>query len=532
DECAETGGAYFAAVVGDLAAHHARAAAGADDVGGRDELLPGRGGQIVDLELQGYDQLLAGVVVAAGRGGAHGDVDQGCDDATVGDVTQVALVLVHVDRDDRVSVFHDAVVEIQPFAKADVGHVFGTSVGFRELEHALGDVREDELRADGGDARHHDLAHEALDMEFLGVAHAAVGHHRTLARLEADLGGQILRRVRLGAARLPRVIEPGGLVDEPFRRLQFRPAFGERMLDRLVLPDRPVEHDPLTGIVHGAGEGGAADADRLGGYQDPLRIEAVEQVVEALALFADQVFLLDLQPVDEELVRVHGLAAHLRDAADLDLVPVEVGIEQADAVHASLALLARRGPREQQDLVCLLRRRGPHLLAVRDVFLPVPLGTRFESGGVEPGIRLGHAEAGLLLTLDERHEHALPLVGRAVDDDRVRPEDVDVDRRRPAHRSTRLRDRLHHQRCFGDAEAGPAILFGHGNSEPAILGERLVEVFRELSRLVAVEPVVEVEALAEAIDRIANLLLLFRQGEVHPDLPGSWCGSASRHTPP
>src|SRR5690606_15333431 len=139
-------------------------------------------------------------------------------------------------------------------------------------------------------------------------------------------------------------------------------------------------------------------------------------------------------------------------------------------------------------------------------------------------------EAGLLLALDERHEHALTLVGRAVDDDRVRPEDVDVDRRRPAHRGARLRDRLHHQGRFGNAETGAPILLGHGDSEPAVLRQRLIEIFRELSRFVAVEPVVEVEALAEAVDRIANLLLLFRQGEVHPDLPGRWCGGASRRS--
>src|SRR5947199_1002294 len=66
---------------------------------------------------------------------------------------------------------------------------FPPSIRFRQTEHLLGDKTENELRADRGDAGDQRFAQIALDVKFLGVAEAAMGHDRLLAGLEAGFGG-------------------------------------------------------------------------------------------------------------------------------------------------------------------------------------------------------------------------------------------------------------------------------------------------------------------------------------------------------
>src|SRR5882757_7631247 len=67
------------------------------------------------------------------------------------------------------------------------------SIRLRQAEHLLGDEAQDQLRADRGDARDEGLAQVTLDMEFLGVAEAAMGHHPLLAGVEAGFGGEVFR---------------------------------------------------------------------------------------------------------------------------------------------------------------------------------------------------------------------------------------------------------------------------------------------------------------------------------------------------
>src|SRR4030081_2070125 len=55
------------------------------------------------------------------------------------------------------------------------------SIRLRQAEHFLGNKTQDQLRADRRDARDQGLAQIALDVKFLGVAEAAMGHHRLLA---------------------------------------------------------------------------------------------------------------------------------------------------------------------------------------------------------------------------------------------------------------------------------------------------------------------------------------------------------------
>src|SRR5215211_8860863 len=82
----------------------------------------------------------------------------------------------------------------------------------REAEHVLGDVREDEVSRDRGDLVETRLAEFALYV-ILGIeAVAAEGLKGGVGRLPRGVGGQELRQVRLGAARLPPVEEGGCLL--------------------------------------------------------------------------------------------------------------------------------------------------------------------------------------------------------------------------------------------------------------------------------------------------------------------------------
>ena len=68
-------------------------------------------------------------------------------------------------------------------------------------------MAEDELGADRSQPRDHYLAKQPLHVEFLGVAHAAVGHHGARAGLKARFPGQVLGGVGLEPARLAQMIQ-------------------------------------------------------------------------------------------------------------------------------------------------------------------------------------------------------------------------------------------------------------------------------------------------------------------------------------
>src|SRR5260370_17082770 len=65
------------------------------------------------------------------------------------------------------------------------------SIRLRQAQHFLGNKTENELRADRRDARDQGFAQIALDMKFLGIAEAAMGHHGLLAGMKAGSSGEI-----------------------------------------------------------------------------------------------------------------------------------------------------------------------------------------------------------------------------------------------------------------------------------------------------------------------------------------------------
>src|ERR1700676_1136540 len=73
------------------------------------------------------------------------------------------------------------------------------SVRLRQAQHLLGNKTENELRADGGNARDQGLPQITLDMIFLGVTKAAMRHHGLLAGLKT----RFRREIFCGIGRRP-----------------------------------------------------------------------------------------------------------------------------------------------------------------------------------------------------------------------------------------------------------------------------------------------------------------------------------------
>src|SRR5947209_20126256 len=117
------------------------------------------------------------------------------------------------------------------------------------------------------------------------------------------------------------------------------------MLDRLVLADRAAEDDALLGVARRAFQCGAADADRLRRNEYALRIHAVQDVFEAASLFADPVLGRDAQSVDEQRIRIDGLAPHLVDLVHGDEGAIEPRVEQRQSESRLRALFEWRRAR-------------------------------------------------------------------------------------------------------------------------------------------------------------------------------------------
>src|SRR5678816_1612994 len=129
---------------------------------------------------------------------------------------------------------------------------------------------------------------------------------------------------------------PGRLEAHPLRGVELGRGMRQGVGDGLVLPDRPVEDDALLGVLNGPVERGAPDAHGLDAYDDALRVQRLEEMVEPLPDGADHVLLGDLEVLDRDLVRVDGSPPELVDEADADRLPIERREEAVSYTHLTL----------------------------------------------------------------------------------------------------------------------------------------------------------------------------------------------------
>src|SRR4051812_46398031 len=103
------------------------------------------------------------------------------------------------------------------------------------LENATADDHLLDLGGALADQEHRGLAIEALDLELLGEAVAAVDAEGVLDDLLAVLRRQVLGHARLQVVAEPRVLLTGGHHHHLVRRLDLRGHLGQLELDGLVL---------------------------------------------------------------------------------------------------------------------------------------------------------------------------------------------------------------------------------------------------------------------------------------------------------
>ena len=152
--------------------------------------------------------------------------------------------------------------------------------------------------------------------------------------------------------------------------------------------------------------------------------------------------------------------------------------------------------------------------------IAVQIRPRGQLRRIQAGVRLGHAKARLVLARDQGRQHARFLRLVAMNDHRIETEDIDVNGARAAHGRAGFGDRADHHRRLGNAKAGAAIGFRHGDTQPVTFGHGVKEGVREDGVAVALHPVVVVELRADAQDLFANLRLGVGRGEIHGGLSG------------
>ena len=155
-----------------------------------------------------------------------------------------------------------------------------------------------------------------------------MGHHRLRTGFKAGLCGQVLRRIGLGATGLVLIAQPGRLEHHQVGRFQCHPVLRQRVLNALVLSDGSIKDDALLGVIRCAIQRALPQAHRLSRNENALGVHAVQDVLEALAFFSNAVCSRHRHAIEEHLVRVDRLAAHLLDLSHLDPTAIEVGVKE------------------------------------------------------------------------------------------------------------------------------------------------------------------------------------------------------------
>ena len=136
-------------------------------------------------------------------------------------------------------------------------------------------------------------------MILLRVTHSAVRLQRPVRCGKAGVGAQIFGGIRLAPAGFTVVVQPRRLAQHQLGGVEPGQRIRKRKLDALVHPDRPVEDHAVVGVLHRLVERHPANAERLGGDQHPLRVQAVQDVLKSLAFLTDSVLNRHLEIVDE-----------------------------------------------------------------------------------------------------------------------------------------------------------------------------------------------------------------------------------------
>ncbi len=121
----------------------------------------------------------------------------------------------------------------------------------------------------------------------------------------------------------------------------------------------------------------------------------------------------------------------------------------------------------------------PHLAAVEDVAVALPLRTQLHGDDIRAGAGLRHRERSDVLAVQQPGKEARALLVVAIQADLVHAQ-VGMGAVGEAHRAGGARDLLHDERVCQVAEAGASPALRNGDAEQALRAERRPQVARKL----------------------------------------------------
>ena len=279
------------------------------------------------------------------------------------------------------------------------------------------------------------------------------------------------------------------------------------MPERLEAADRSPKLFAFLDIGDRVLERPLGDAKKLRGDDQPLVVETGHQLHPRVVLPAEQAILRHMAVGEEDVVDL--APAHRLDRSNVDALDIGGHREHGEALV--LVLPPVRAAHEQ-DVVGLVCTGDPCLLAVDHVVPVAPLGLAGEAADVGARIGLGHRDrfdgAG-----DDTAEHLLLLLFGAealICAGRDHAHGVE------AHRDQPARELLAQQAHVEGPAARASVFLGDRGTEPAELGDPLVEILvvgivsvvRECVALLAGAAL----ALRKVADRLHERALLVAEG--------------------
>jgi hypothetical protein len=254
------------------------------------------------------------------------------------------------------------------------------------------------------DAQQPDVAVEALDRQFAGVAHAAVDLHDPVDDLvglhPAEELGDGLRVARVP----PHRHLPGGVQDEQAQGLDLGLGVGDHPLDGLAVGDGRPERLAGPGVLDRHVQQALAPAERAGGQQVAALADPLHGEGEPVPLLAQDVLMGHAHVLEDQ-----GGGAALAHGVDGLGGPARVAVDE-EAGHAPVGALLRVGDREDHGEVGLVAACDEGLLAVDHPLVAVADRAGADGLGVGARAGLGDGEAGAALTGDRGQEVALLLL--------------------------------------------------------------------------------------------------------------------------
>ena len=311
-------------------------------------------------------------------------------------------------------------------------------------------------------------------------------------------------------------------------QLGFDLRLGERVGHALVGPDRRVPHASGGGVLGGAPQGVAGDADAQRRSGDPLGVQAVEHLAEARALLPHQRLGGHAHVVEVQ----HELLVGQQD------VDGQRGADEARRVGGDHEQREQRRPvrpataaRHHHQRRGLVDPRDVVLRAAQHPAVAVARGRGGEAVGVGARVRLGDREDDLHLSVGQAREPLLAQLRRAELADHL-----GRDRRRDEQeqqRSASVRDLLADDRELDEPAAAPAVLLRDVDPDVARVAQRAPQLVTRGACAGVVDVVVAAETPCDGPDGRAEIAMLVALEEVHGDSSDSrfTCGDRTARLP-